>query len=198
MRSFLPKAPRAKTSRAIVAVAILALSGPVAVGVVRAQDKAGGMAAQDEPSQPKQITLTQKSLDELVAAQKQIRDIEAKMPQDAKTPDPKAEKQIEAAVKSNGFASVKDFADASFSVGVVLAGIDPDTGKYVGPEAATKKQIDDVKADKQMPPKEKKEALEELNETLKASNGTEKPIQGNIDLVTANFSKLTEGLKQAD
>ena len=79
----------------------------------------------------------------------------------------------------------------------MLAGLDPDTGKYIGVEAATKKQIEEVKADKQMPPKEKTEAVEELNQSLKVA-GTDKPMKGNIDLVTANLPKLNESLKQAD
>ncbi len=192
MRSFLPKA-----SRAVVATAaLLVLSAPVGLGTAHAQDK-GGAAAQAEPPQPKQVALTQKSLDGLIAAQKEIRDLEAKMPKDAKAPDPKMDSQIDAAVKKNGFASAADFADASYSVGVVLAGMDPDSGKYIGAEAATKKQVEEVKADKQMPPKEKKEALEELNEVLKAG-AADKPSQGNIDLVTANVGKLNDGLKQAD
>ena len=187
-----------KLSKTVLATAtLLILSVPAGLGVVHAQGKADGAAPAVEAPQPKQIALTQKSLDGLVAAQREIRDLEAKMPKDAKAPDPKLEGQVDAAVKKNGFASAGDFADASYSVGVVLVGMDPDSGKYIGAEAATKKQIDEVKADKQMPPKEKKEALEELDETLKAG-AADKPSQGNIDLVTANLSKLNEGLKQSD
>ena len=192
MRFHLSKAPRV----VLAAAAALALSAPIGLGVAHAQAKTGAEAPAEGP-QPKQVTLTQKSLDGLIAAQKEVRDVEAKMPADAKAPDPKMDAKIDAAVKKNGFASASDFADASYSVGVVLAGIDPDSGKYIGAEAATKKQIDEVKADKQMPPKEKKEALDELNEVLKAGN-TDKPLPGNIDLVTANMAKLNEGLKQAD
>lgn len=192
MRSFLSKASRA----VLAAAAVLTFSAPVGVGVARAQDKAGSATTGEQP-QPKQVALTQKSLDSLVAAQKDIRDIEAKVPNDAKASDPKLDGQIDAAVKKNGFANTGDFADTSYSVGVVLAGIDPDSGKFIGAEAATKKQVDEVKADKQMPPKEKKEALDELNEVLKAG-AADKPSQGNIDLVTANIAKLNEGLKQAD
>lgn len=192
MRSYLPKASRV----VLAAAAALAMSAPIGLDVAFAQGKASAEAPAEGP-QPKQVSLTQKSLDGLVAAQKEIRDVEAKMPADAKTPDPKMDAKIDAAVKKNGFASASDFADASYSVGVVLAGIDPDSGKYIGAEAATKKQIDEVKADKQMPPKEKKEALDELAEVLRAGT-TDKPLQGNIDLVTANMAKLNEGLKQAD
>ncbi len=192
MRSYLYKAPRV----VLAAATALVLSASVGFGVAHAQGKTD-VAAPVEGPQPKQVTLSQKSLDGLIAAQQEIREVEAKMPADAKTPDPKMDAKIDAAVKKNGFAGASDFADASYSVGVVLAGIDPDSGKYIGAEAATKKQIDEVKADKQMPPKEKKEALDELNEVLKAG-AKDRPPQDNIDLVTANMAKLNEGLKQAD
>ena len=194
MRSSISKAPGMVV---LAAGVVLALSTAVGFGVSQAQDTGGVAAAPAEPPQPKQVALSQKSLDGLIAAQKKIRDLKAKTPKDAKAPDPKLEGQIDAAVKKNGFASTGDFADASYSVGVVLAGMDPDSGKYIGADAATKKQVEEVKADKQMPPKEKKEALDELNEVLRAGS-TDKPSQGNIDLVTANMSKLNEGLKQAD
>ena len=192
MRSIHHNARRA----ALATATLLVLAAPLGSEVAQAQDK-GAAAASAEAPQPKQVALTQKSLDGLVSAQKAIRDIETKLPKDAKGPDAKAESQIDAAVKKNGFASTGDFADASYSVGLVLAGLDPDTGKYIGVEAATKKQIDEVKADKQMPPKEKTEAVDELNESLKAA-GTDKPMQGNVDLVIANLSKLNDSLKQAD
>ena len=88
MRFHIPSAGRA----ALVAAAALILAGPIGLGVASAQDKA------TEATQPKQVTLTQKSLDGLIAAQKEIRDIEAKAPKDAKAPDPKLEAQINAAV----------------------------------------------------------------------------------------------------
>lgn len=177
---------------ALATTAILILVSPT--GIARAQDKAG-IVAPAGATAPKQITLTQKSLDGLVAAQKDIRDLEAKMPKDAKEPDPKIEAQINATMTKNGFATADDFANTSYSVGIVLVGMDPDTGKFIGAEAATKKQIDEVKADKQMPPKEKKETLDELEQTMMS---TDKPPQGNIDLVTANLAKLSEGLNQTN
>ena len=48
-----------------------------------------------------------------------------------------------------------------------------------------------------MPANEKKEALDELNEALKSAD-TEKPSQGNIDLVKTNAAKLSESAQQDD
>ena len=83
--------------------------------------------AQEAP--PKQVPLTQKNLDGLVNAQKQIRAVEAKATpsKNADEPDAKTEAKIESIAKANGFASMSDFANASYSVGLVLAGMDPET-----------------------------------------------------------------------
>jgi len=77
----------------------------------------------------------------------------------------------------------------------VLAGFDPATKKYVGPEAVIKAQIAEVQADKKMSAKDKKEALADLNDELKAP---EPPIEnkGNIDLVAKYYDKLADLLGQ--
>jgi hypothetical protein len=76
---------------------------------------------------------------------------------------------------------------------MVLVGFDPATKKYVGTEVLIRAQIAQVEADKKMPAKDKKQALDELNEALK----TPAPAienQGNIDLVTKYYDKLAEAL----
>ena len=65
--------------------------------------------------------------------------------------------------------------------------------EQVGNEAVLKSQIAQVQADKKMPPKDKKEALDELNDALK----TPAPAvenKGNIDLVGKYYDKLVAAL----
>jgi hypothetical protein len=71
----------------------------------------------------------------------------------------------------------------------VLSGFDPATKKYVGSEAVIKAQIAQVQADKKMSAKDKKDALADLNQALKAP---EPAIEnkGNIDLVAKYYDKL--------
>jgi len=75
----------------------------------------------------------------------------------------------------------------------VLSGFDPATKKYVGSEAVIKTQIAEVEADKKMSAKDKKQALTDLNEALKAPAP---PVenQGNIELVGKYYDKLAEAL----
>lgn len=155
-----------------------------------------GASAIAQTAAPKDITLTQQQIDGVVASQKQIKAIDEKMPQNqGDKPDPKLDAELETVAKKNGFSSLDNFSDVSSTIGVVMAGIDPDSKKYVGPSAVLKKQIDDVQADSSVPAKEKKEQISELNEAMK-SVATDKPSQANIDLVTANYDKLTQSMQQ--
>ena len=184
---------RVRRSGLVRGLAALGFAVAVSAGALVAPVATGGLAwAQDEAA-PKQVKLTQATVDHLIAAQKQIRAAEGSAPQEPNAaPNPKIEAKIAGIVKSSGFASMGDYSDVSYSVGMVISGMDPESGNYIGAQAALKKQLDEVNADKKMPPKEKKEALDELNEAMKSA-GTDKPLPGNVDIVKANLAKLSEG-----
>ena len=112
----------------------------------------------------------------------------SKMQPNAK-PDPKVLAQLEAVAKKNGFASSDEYYSVMDNISLVYGGIDPASKKYVGSEAVIKAQIAEVNADKKMSAKDKKEALDQLNQALKEP---EPPVQnkGNIDLVVKNYDKL--------
>ena len=168
----------------------------MAGGGALAQDKQAPPAAQAAPQQPppavRQIALTDRQIEGVLAAQKDIDAVTAKLPDDAK-PDPKVAAQLEDAVKKNGFASYEEYNDVVDNIGMVLAGFDPATRKYVGTEAVIKAQIAQVEADKKMPADEKKQALEDLNAALK----TPAPAidnKANIDLVAKYYDRLAAAL----
>ena len=124
----------------------------------------------------------------MIAAAKDMDAITAKIPENAK-PDPKITAQLEGVAKKNGFASYDEYNDVVDNISIVLSGFDPVTKKYVGTEAVIKAQMAQVQADKKMSAKDKKDALDELTQALKAP---EPPIEnkGNIDLVTKYYDKL--------
>jgi hypothetical protein len=143
------------------------------------------------PAQPpamKQMALTEKQVEGVLAASKDMDAITAKLPQNTK-PDPKITAQLEAVAKKNGFASYDEYNDVVDNIGLVLGGFDSATKKYVGSDAVIKAQIAQVQADKKMAAKDKKEALADLNEALKSPAP---PIEnkGNIDLVGKYYDKL--------
>jgi hypothetical protein len=136
------------------------------------------------------MALTDKQIAGVLAAQKDIDAIIEKLPENAK-PDPKVVAQLEAVAKKNGFASYDEYTNVVENISLVLAGFDPATKKYVGSDAVIKSQIAQVEADKKMPAKDKKQALADLNEALKAP---EPPIEnkGNIDLIAKYYNKLAD------
>ena len=163
----------------------------VSTGGAWAQAKPAPSQMAPAPAAPpalKQIALTEKQIEGVIAAAKDMDAITDKLPENTK-PDPKVAAQLEAVAKKNGFASYDEYNDVVDNISLVLAGFDPATKKYVGSEAVIKAQIAQVEADKKMSAKDKKEALADLNAALKAP---EPPIEnkGNIDLVAKYYDKL--------
>jgi hypothetical protein len=179
------------------AFSIVCLAAAMAVlsaGSAMAQAKGGQMApAQAAPpmGQPpamKQMALNQKQIDGVIAAAKDMDTLSEKMPENGK-PDPKLMAQFEATAKKYGFASYDEYNLVVDNIGLVMSGIDPASKKYVGSAAVIKAQIAQVQADKKMSPKDKKQALDDLNQAAKAPEPTIEN-KGNIDLVLKNFDKL--------
>ena len=140
----------------------------------------------------KQMALTEKQVQGVLAAGPEFDAITEKLPENAK-PDPKVTAQLEGVAKKNGFASYDEYNNVVDNISLVMAGFDPASKKYVGADAVIKAQIAEVQADKKMSAKDKKEALADLNEALKSPA---QPVEnkGNIDLVTKYYDKLAAAM----
>ena len=156
--------------------------------------QAPAQAAPPPAQQPelKQIGLTDKQVESVLAAQKDMDAITDKVPDNA-PPDPKIDAKLDDVAKKFGFANYPDYNTVVDNISLVLGGVDPATKKYVGAEAVIKTQIAQITADKKMSAKDKKDALTDLNEALKQPQPA---IQnkGNIDLVIKYYDKLSEAL----
>ena len=141
-----------------------------------------------QPTAVKQIALTDKQVEGVISADKDMYALMAKMPKSGK-PDPKLTAQLDATAKKYGFASFDDYNLVFDNIGLVMAGVDSTSKKYVGNAAVAKAQIAEVQADKKMSAKDKKAALDDLNQALKAPDPTIEN-KGNIDLVVKNYDKL--------
>jgi hypothetical protein len=173
----------------------LALAAPLVAiapcGVGLAQEQKPG-----EEGQIKQIALTDKQIDAYLAAKKDIDAVIEKIPESqSEQPDPKTMAQLDQVAKKYKFADYAEYDGVEGNIELVIEGFDPQAKKYIGAEAAIKHEISELKAQKGMPPKDKKEALDQLNEELKAVQ----PIQfpANIELVTKNFDKISAAMPQA-
>lgn len=195
MPALLRRALTALGVACLMSVASLASSGPVLAQAKQQAAPAQAAPTQAAPEQMptlKQIALTDKQLDGVLAAQKDMDAITEKLPENT-APDAKVIAQLDAVAKKHGFASYDDYNNIVDNISLVLGGFDPTTKKYVGNEAVLKSQIAQVEADKKMSAKDKKEALDELNQALK----TPAPAvenKANIDLVGKYYDKLVAAL----
>jgi hypothetical protein len=179
-----------------VSMAIISSSGALAQAK---QPPAKQMApAQPKEAAPppapalKQVALTEKQIEGVLSAAKEIDPLTDKLPESGK-PDPKLLAQLDGVARKNGFASYDEYDTVIDNISMVLGGIDPTTRKYVGAEAVIRAQIAQLQADKKMPAKDKKEVLADLNDALKSPA----PVienKGNIDLVVKYYDKLADAL----
>src|SRR5882757_10420389 len=124
-----------------------ALMAIVSIGDALAQAKQSPAPAAQAapPEQPavKQMALTEKQIEGVLAAAKDMDAITEKLPDNAK-PDPKITAQLEAVAKKSGFASYDEYNNVVDNISLVLGGFDPATKKYVGAETVIKAQIAQV------------------------------------------------------
>jgi hypothetical protein len=179
--------------RAIVRPVVAALSLACLPVLIAATP--GAAFAQSTPAQegPKQMALTDQQIQNLLAAKPEIDAILAKVPEGA-DPDAKAAASLDAAAKKHGFAAYSDYDAVDGNVSLVLAGIDPQTKKYVGDAVVIKQQLAELQADKQMPAADKKQAVAQLNDALKSVVPLQ--FQANIPIVAKYYDKLSEGPAQ--
>jgi hypothetical protein len=190
MREFI-RPVAAALSIACLAASMAVISSTDALAQAK-QQMAPAQAAPQQPPPVKQMALTDKQIQGVLAASKDMDAITAKMPANGQ-PDAKMMAQINAVAKKNGFASADEYNDVTDNIGLVMQGIDPASKKYVGNEAVLKAQIAQLQADKKMSPKDKKEALDDLNESLK-SPAPAIQNKGNIDLVLKNYDQLAASM----
>src|ERR1035438_5047954 len=156
----MPHSPRRRPMREFVRPAAIALSiACLAVSLAavttdhalaQAKQQMAPAQAAPPPGQPpalKQIALTEKQVQGVLAAGTDMDAITAKLPENAK-PDPKITAQLEGVAKKNGFASYDEYNNVLDNISMVMAGFDSATKKYVGAEAVVKAQIAEVQADK--------------------------------------------------
>src|SRR5262245_15879626 len=151
---------------------------------------AQGQKDSQEQRQLKQIKLTEKQVRDFISAQKQLAPLASKLEGTTDKPDPALQKQIEQIAKSNGFSTLDEFDDVAANISLVLAGLDPEPGKFTEPPEQTKKELDELKQDKQMSQKETDQDLAEMQEALKRAAPLE--FKENVAVVKKYQKELDE------
>ena len=146
-----------------IAFAMVAAAG-LAFGATSAP-----VLAQDGTIDFKQVKLTDKSVQGFIAAQKDLAAMAAQIQASGDKPDPKLQADLEAVATKNGFASFVELDDTAANISMVMAGLDPQSGEFIDPVDAIKKEMEEIKKDTNIPEKDKKQMLEEMEQALKTT-----------------------------
>ena len=191
MRKFIRPTLAMLTIGCLASVLALASTG-AALAQTRQQPAAAQAAPSAQQPQTRQIALTDKQIEGVLAAKQDFDAIADKLPSGQK-----GMARLDAVAKKHGFANYAEHEAVIDNIRLVRAGFDPATKKYAGAEAVIKARIARTQADKKMSADDKKEALAELNEELK-SPPPAVTIKANIDLVERYYDKLAKALNDDD
>lgn len=166
--------------KAIAAAAAISLAVGVAITPVHAQATATDF---------KQVQLSDKLVQGFIAAQKDLAAMASKLQAAGDKPDAKLQAELEGVATKNGFANFAELDDTAANISMVMAGLDPQSGDYVDPLDAIKKEMEEIKKDDKIPEKDKKQMLEEMEQALK----TTPPLQYKENVaVVKKFQKEIE------
>src|SRR5262245_57907596 len=141
----------------------------------------------------RQIQLTEKQVQGIIAAQKDVSAVFDKI--QAPPPDelpPAVLAELDAVAKKHGFRDFNDYDEVLGNITMVMTGIDRKTKAFTEPAAAIKQEIADVTENNTMLAAEQKLMLEELNEAMKPAQPMQFP--GNTDLVKKYYDRIDAAL----
>jgi hypothetical protein len=150
------------------------------------QPPAQQKAAPPEEMEIEQIELTPNQIDGFIATQKEITPITARLKGDAQ-PTKQMMTQMEGIAKKNGFKDFDEFGDVGSNIGLVFAGIDPQSKKY-DPDELIRREIAAVNADQKIPAPQKRRILQDLQQASKSVPALKYPK--NAELVAQNYDRL--------
>ncbi|MEQ1576153.1 MAG: hypothetical protein ABL894_00740 [Hyphomicrobium sp.] len=136
----------------------------------------------------KQLALTDTHITSFIAAQPDFAPLVVKLSEAAEKPDDSLKGELDAVSKKHGFASFDEYMDVNDNIAFVMGGINRKTMDFTEPVERLKRDLEEIKADTDIPEDEKKLALEDLELEIKSAA----PLQNreNIDVVKRHFADL--------
>jgi hypothetical protein len=136
----------------------------------------------------KQLALTDTQITSFIAAQPDFAPLVVKLSEAAEKPDDSLKGELDVVSKKFGFTNFDEYMDVNDNIAFVMGGLNRKTMEFTEPVERLKKDLEEIKADKDIPEDEKKLALEDLELEIKSAA----PLQnrGNIDVVKRHFADL--------
>lgn len=141
----------------------------------------------------KQMKLNDKQVEGFIASQKDLAAIAGKLQSAGDKPDPALQKELEDIAKKHGFASFAELDDVAANISIVMAGLDPQSGDFIDPLEALKKELADVKADKSIPEADRTQLVSELEDAIKTTPPLEH--KENIDVVKKHRDAIEKAMQ---
>jgi len=185
---------RAIRELAMRTIWLATLAAFAALGLLASSGMAQAQQQGDSEPRFKQVKLTEKKVQAFIAAQKQLAPLASKLEASDDKPDPALQKQVEQIAKSNGFSTLDELGEVSANISMVLAGLDAQTGQFTEPPDLIRKEMEQIKQDKEMSQEDKTQALTEMQEALKTA--TPLQFKENVALVKKYQKQLDEVIGQ--
>ena len=150
-------------------------------------------AATTAAQEVKQLKLTDKQVQGFIASQKDLAAIAGKIQAAGDKPDASLQGELESLATKNGFANFGELDDVAANISIVMAGLDPETGKYTEPLDALKKELEDVKADASIPEADKKQLVQELTEAINTTPALQ--YKENVEVVKKHREALEKAMQ---
>jgi len=148
-------------------------------------------AEQAPDAASEQVALTEKQIEQLLAARTSINAVIAKIPQDQiDAPNPQIQALLDKTTKSFGFKDYGEYDEVGNNIGFLLDGFDRDTKSFVGHDVMVKRRIAEIAKDRKLSPSDKATQIGDLRDILKSIEPVKFPA--NITLVTKYYDKLND------
>jgi hypothetical protein len=136
----------------------------------------------------KQLALTDTHITSFISAQPDFAPLVVKLSEAADKPDDNLKGELDTVSKKYGFASFDEYMDVNDNIAFVMGGLNRKSLEFTEPVERLKKDLEEIKADKDIPDDEKKLALEDLELEIKSAA----PLKNrdNIDVVKRHFADL--------
>ncbi len=136
----------------------------------------------------KQLPLSDQQITSFVTAQTDFAPLIVKLSEAGDKPDDSLKGDLDTVSKKHGFSNFDEYMDVNDNIAFVMGGINRNTMEFTEPVERLKKDLEEIKADKDIPDDEKKLAVEDLELEIKAAE----PLKNrdNIEVVKRHFAEL--------
>jgi len=146
------------------------------------------VAAPARAQELRQLALTDQHITTFIAAQPDFAPLVVKLSEAAERPDDSLKGELDTVAKKHGFANFDEYMDVNDNIAFVMGGLNEKSMEFTEPVERLKKDLEEIRADKDIPEEDRKLALEDLELEIKSAA----PLQfrENIEVVKRHFADL--------